>query len=256
MSKVKIQGNASGTGVVTLTAPNTNTDRTITLPDEDITLGGGVDGIVSTANATAITIDSSEHTDFTGGGSGRYGVYEDVASFKGNTYSFVEVRGTNSQSGVLLNKDDSTGYGVLIDNGGHLKLGPLASINQAGLTSLKDSHGTSGLRITSDGRGLSQFTAKAWIHISNNSTINDSHNISSLSDMTTGRMKIYFTNNPGGSNYSISAITSKNGGGASSSNFGKVCIPEDKYSSYFQLFTQLGTSNTDTVYTSAVIFGD
>ena len=39
MSKVKIQGNASGTGVVTLTAPNTNTDRTITLPDGDITLG-------------------------------------------------------------------------------------------------------------------------------------------------------------------------------------------------------------------------
>jgi len=61
MSKVKIQGNASGTGVVTLTAPNTNTDRTITLPDEDITLGGGVDGIVSTANATAITIDANEN---------------------------------------------------------------------------------------------------------------------------------------------------------------------------------------------------
>lgn len=53
MSKVKIQGNASGTGVVTLTAPNTNTDRTITLPDGDITLGGGVDGIVSTATSTA-----------------------------------------------------------------------------------------------------------------------------------------------------------------------------------------------------------
>jgi hypothetical protein len=38
MSKVKIQGNASGTGVVTLTAPNTNTDRTITLPDGTGTL--------------------------------------------------------------------------------------------------------------------------------------------------------------------------------------------------------------------------
>jgi len=60
MSKVKIQGNASGTGVITLTAPNTSTDRTVTLPDEDITLGGGVDGIVSTADATAITINSSE----------------------------------------------------------------------------------------------------------------------------------------------------------------------------------------------------
>jgi len=33
MAKVKIQGNASGTGTLTLTAPNTNADRTITLPD-------------------------------------------------------------------------------------------------------------------------------------------------------------------------------------------------------------------------------
>ena len=47
MSKIKIQGNASGTGVVTLTAPNTNTDRTITLPD-----GTGDIGIV-TKSATA-----------------------------------------------------------------------------------------------------------------------------------------------------------------------------------------------------------
>jgi hypothetical protein len=75
MSKVKIQGNASGTGVVTLTASNTNTDRTITLPDSTGSIlmsdgdgsaltnlpAGGVDGIVSTANATAITIDASEN---------------------------------------------------------------------------------------------------------------------------------------------------------------------------------------------------
>ena len=57
MSKVKIQGNASGTGVVTLTAPNTNTDRTITLPDGDISLGVGID---DNATSTAITIDSGE----------------------------------------------------------------------------------------------------------------------------------------------------------------------------------------------------
>ena len=61
MSKIKIQGNATGTGIITLTAPNTSTDRTVTLPDEDITLGGGVDGIVSNADATAITINSSEN---------------------------------------------------------------------------------------------------------------------------------------------------------------------------------------------------
>jgi hypothetical protein len=33
MSKVKIEGNASGTGTLTIAAPNTNTDRTLTLPD-------------------------------------------------------------------------------------------------------------------------------------------------------------------------------------------------------------------------------
>jgi len=38
MAKVKIQGNASGTGVLTVTAPNTSTDRTITLPDSTDTL--------------------------------------------------------------------------------------------------------------------------------------------------------------------------------------------------------------------------
>jgi hypothetical protein len=38
MSKVKIQGNASGTGVLTVTAPNTSTDRVITLPDATDTL--------------------------------------------------------------------------------------------------------------------------------------------------------------------------------------------------------------------------
>ena len=33
MSKVKIEGNASGTGTFTIASPNSNTDRTLTLPD-------------------------------------------------------------------------------------------------------------------------------------------------------------------------------------------------------------------------------
>ena len=38
MSKVAIQGNASGTGVFTLASPATNTDRTLTLPDNTGTI--------------------------------------------------------------------------------------------------------------------------------------------------------------------------------------------------------------------------
>ena len=39
MAKVKIQGHATGTGIITIAAPNTNTNRTLTLPDADVTLG-------------------------------------------------------------------------------------------------------------------------------------------------------------------------------------------------------------------------
>ena len=39
MAKVKIQGHATGSGIITIAAPNTNTNRTLTLPDADVTLG-------------------------------------------------------------------------------------------------------------------------------------------------------------------------------------------------------------------------
>lgn len=38
MSKVQLQGNASGTGIFTIASPNSNTDRTLTLPDSTGTL--------------------------------------------------------------------------------------------------------------------------------------------------------------------------------------------------------------------------
>jgi hypothetical protein len=63
MAKVKIQGNASGTGVITLTAPNTSTDRTITLPDTTGTLldenssvpAANLTGTVADARISALT---------------------------------------------------------------------------------------------------------------------------------------------------------------------------------------------------------
>lgn len=38
MSKVQLQGNANGTGIFTIASPNSNTDRTLTLPDSTGTL--------------------------------------------------------------------------------------------------------------------------------------------------------------------------------------------------------------------------
>ena len=56
MAKVKIQGHASGTGVLTVTAPNTSSDRTITLPDATGTLlNSDGDGSSLTGISTPIT---------------------------------------------------------------------------------------------------------------------------------------------------------------------------------------------------------
>lgn len=48
MSSVTIQGNASGTGIFTIASPNSNTNRTLTLPDNTGT-------IITTGSSTAIT---------------------------------------------------------------------------------------------------------------------------------------------------------------------------------------------------------
>jgi hypothetical protein len=61
MSKVAIEGNASGTGTFTIAAPNTNSNFTLTLPTETgtvLTSGGAID-VNASAPADSLTIDSS-----------------------------------------------------------------------------------------------------------------------------------------------------------------------------------------------------
>ena len=71
MSKVVIQGNASGTGDFTIAAPNSNTDRTLTLPDAGGTLdrldrAGNVLQVVSTEKSDQFTTTSTTFVDVTG----------------------------------------------------------------------------------------------------------------------------------------------------------------------------------------------
>jgi hypothetical protein len=75
MSKVTIQGNASGTGTFTIAAPNSNTDRTLTLPDVAGTVltsgsnadfpAGSVLQVVQTQSTTQETFTSSSYTSTT-----------------------------------------------------------------------------------------------------------------------------------------------------------------------------------------------
>jgi len=76
MAKVKITGHASGTGVITVTSPDTSTDRTITLPDSSGTLldenssvpAANITGTlpaISGANLTGLTSSLDALTDCT-----------------------------------------------------------------------------------------------------------------------------------------------------------------------------------------------
>ena len=70
MSKVVIQGNASGTGDFTIAAPNSNTDRTLTLPDAAGTLdrlerAGNVLQVVHATTTTEVTLNNNTETDTT-----------------------------------------------------------------------------------------------------------------------------------------------------------------------------------------------
>ena len=64
MSQVKISGNASGTGVLTISAPNTNTNRSITIPDKAGEIAVGAGTIVQVVNATYNTQTSSTSTTY------------------------------------------------------------------------------------------------------------------------------------------------------------------------------------------------
>ena len=64
MRKVAIQGNASGTGTFTIAAPNSNTDRTLTLPDEVGTV------LTSARDITAQAMNGPVFSAIRSGGSG------------------------------------------------------------------------------------------------------------------------------------------------------------------------------------------
>jgi hypothetical protein len=73
MSSVSIQGNASGTGIFTIASPNSNTNRTLTLPDNTGTIltsatttgfpAGSVIQVVTATYSTQTSISSTSYAD-------------------------------------------------------------------------------------------------------------------------------------------------------------------------------------------------
>jgi len=120
-------------------------------------------------------------------------------------------------------------------------------------TGIDDNATSTAITITSDGRGLSQFTAKAWVNFNGTGTvaIRDSHNVSSVTDYGTGDYGANFSNNMANSNYN--AVSS-----------GKFYSWDSSYlidsttTSYLQIASVRSSNNTyeDTPIITAIVFGD
>ena len=194
MAKVKITGHASGSGVITVTAPNTSTDRTITLPDATATIAttaspefSGTVGVGVTPEGWSTTFDAIQFGDqgsIFGQNSGTQSVFAHNIYHDG-AYKYI----TTSQASRYVQSGGSHVWSVA------------ASGSADAAISLTDV-----MTITNDGRGLSQFTAKAWVNFNGTGTvaIRDSHNVSSITDLGVGTYRTNFSNSLASADYAVS----------------------------------------------------
>jgi hypothetical protein len=144
--------------------------------------GVGVTGITSSANATAITISSGEDVTLT------------------NALTIQNARSTSSGDGSLIfdPSDSTVSYSIRQQTGDELVFETYASSAWSDI-----------LRFTSDGRGLSQFTAKSWVNFSGENvlTVRDSHNVSSVTDNGVGLYTMNYSNNMANNTYASASHT-------------------------------------------------
>ena len=109
---------------------------------------------------------------------------------------------------------------------------------------------TDSLTLTGDGRGMSQYTAKAWATSNGTGTVSitDSHNISSLSDPETGQLTHNFANAMGDTNYSVIV----NAWHGYAYTFGGM----DMSTSSFKAVQSNGSAYVDTNRVHSLVFGD
>ena len=282
MAKVKITGHASGTGTITLTAPNTSTDRIVTLPDGTGTLLDENSSLPA-ANLTGTVISDGLQINHAGSDT-----FSTIIGPLNRDLRF-DLRNNSVNDGFTF-RNAAEDTLLRIDAGGHVGIGYAAvngildvreswaskwagrfeNTSTTGLGILGISAATSGaysllelrknettqvLNIRADGKAISQFTAAGWVSIDGVGTvgINDSYNISSITDNGVGLYTINIDTNMLNGDYCVTAMCQ---GSGYSSAF--ACLHGAMSAGSFPIRVRTGT---DAAYIDAdevmlTIFGD
>ena len=222
-------------------------------------------GIDDNADATAMTISSSEKV--------RVGATNDsdkalLSTWQDNTDAGTSIGGTslamamqhyggaNSvvQMGLgYCNNHPPAVIGYQVETGsGNTK----GDIFFATRDTTNDVAPTERLRIKVDGRGLSQFTAKAWCMFDSTPTIQDSHNISSVTDSGVGNFRVNFSNNLANAAYAAVGTASNTSG----SHNDNLAVSYEAYNTAstaaWLIYRTSNTSQADPDRFHSVYFGD
>jgi len=248
--KIKINGtekaSISSAGAFTSTTIDA-TALTGTIPNFTST------GIDDNANATAITIDSSENVGI--------GVVPETWN-AGWVANQINTTGSVSASATALYLMENAYYNggwkyittshatnnYQSDGNHYFRVAPSGTADAA-IT------WTTPLTITNDGRGVSQFTAKAWVNYDQKDTaaVRDSHNISSVTDSGTGIHQVNFSNAMGNANYAVSVTI--NGSGATATGFA-MNEQNNNTTGLAKNVTYSSGTLTDMDCTHTIVFGD
>ena len=189
MAKVKITGHASGSGVITVTAPNTSTDRTITLPDSTGTIldnTSTLDATKLSGNLPAISAASLTNVpkDVTVGGrknivmNGAFQVWQRGTSFTADADAFGADRWAITRPNQTVTKEIASIGNIRCNSMKMLKTGGGAI---TGYYSIEDGTGVSAGGSLFNGKTLTlSYYARAsgsfdnngqvWLYYNNKST--------------------------------------------------------------------------------------
>ncbi len=134
-------------------------------------------GIDDNADATAMTITSAE----------RIGINHTTPEAR------LEIDG-GGETGLMVRSTVAGEYPAIFQS---------ASTGSVPILSLRNNSGVGPLEVLSDGRGLSQFTARAWARWNGTGTlaVTDSHNVSSVTDSGTGQYVVNIDVDMANTNY-------------------------------------------------------